>query len=141
MQLRSAQLLFAFFIAVIGGAITPAHAQLAQLLMPEVALKSGESVDLGDLSWTNNCKTFLKGTPQVEILDGPPGVTAAVKEKMVLPRMAQCSKRVKGGNLSLTVGDISEESVSSLRLRLKYETLEGRRDRNISVRVVLVPSD
>jgi hypothetical protein len=125
-------------LAIFFGASEPAQAQLSQAIMTEVALKSGETVDLSDISWTINCKNFLKGVPEVEILQGPPGVTASIKEKMVLPRIKQCPNRVRGGTLSVSANDVTEDSTSVLLLRLKYPTLEGRRDRNWSVRVVLV---
>ena len=51
-----------------------------------IALKSGETDQLTDLYFVSNCKSILKSAPEVEILDGPPGVTVSVKEDMVLPR-------------------------------------------------------
>jgi hypothetical protein len=138
MQSKLTILLLALFLTAF--TVAPARAQLHQAIMTEVALKSGESVDLGDLWWTVNCKTFLKGLPEVEILEGPSGVVAAIKEKMVLPRIAQCANRVRGANLTLTASDITDDSTSVVRLRIKYPTLEGRRDRNWSIRVVLIAS-
>ena len=140
MQRKMVFLLLALSLTAIGSIVPPAQAQLHQLLMTEVAMKSGESVDISDLWWVVNCKTFLKGLPEVEILEGPPGVAAIVKEKMVLPRLGECGKRVKGAALSLSAGDITDDSTSVLRLRIRYPTLEGRRDRNWSIRVVLIAS-
>jgi hypothetical protein len=139
MHLMSKMLGVIVGLALMTAASTPARSQINQALMSEVALKSGESVELGDLLWTVNCRTYLKGLPQVEILDGPPAVTVAVKEKMILPRFKQCAKRVPGGTLSLTAGDITDESYTTLRLRIKYNTLEGPRDRSVSLRVALIP--
>jgi hypothetical protein len=116
MQSKTGISLFFLSLIVFGSATIEARAQ-AELLL-EVALKSGESVEIGDLAWTINCRTFLKGMPEVEILDGPPGVTAAVKEKMVLPRGSQCAKRVPGALLSLKAADSIEDSSSVLRLRI-----------------------
>jgi hypothetical protein len=37
-----------------------------------IALKSGESVEVGDIAYVINCKSVSKSTPEVEILEGPP---------------------------------------------------------------------
>src|SRR4051794_16116965 len=84
-----------------------AHAQPAPLM--EIALKSGESAEITELWYISKCKSILKGTPEVEVLDGPPGVTAVVTEKMVLPRSAGCAKKVSGGVLSVKAGEITED--------------------------------
>jgi hypothetical protein len=115
---------------------TPASAQTTI----EIALKSGESAEISDLSWTVNCKTFLKGLPEVEILDGPPGVIATVTEKMVLPRLRNCAKRVPGGLLTIKAGEITEDSATTMRVRVKYNTLEGRRQSLWTFHVVLIAS-
>ena len=57
-----------------------AFAQSIDWSVKNIAMKSGESTELGDIYFINlNCKSVLKETPQVEILDGPPGVTAVIK--------------------------------------------------------------
>jgi hypothetical protein len=45
-----------------------------------LALKNGESVEVGPVYFVQNCKSILKSTPEVEILDGPAGVEATIKE-------------------------------------------------------------
>src|SRR5262245_39294993 len=63
-------------ISVSGGGV---QAQTIQFTVKDVALKSGESAELGDVFYISaSCKSLLKATPEVEILDGPPGVTAAI---------------------------------------------------------------
>jgi hypothetical protein len=61
-----------------------------------IALKSGESAELGDVYYINaiDCTSLLKATPEVEILGGPPGVTAAIKEDGIVPSGAGCTKPV-----------------------------------------------
>jgi hypothetical protein len=55
---------------VLGGA--PAQAQTISGTLA-IALKSGESFELGDVYWiSSTCNSMLIGTPEVEILDGPP---------------------------------------------------------------------
>jgi hypothetical protein len=71
-------------ISVSGGGV---RAQTIQFTVKEVALKSGESVELGDVFYiSTSCKSVLKATPEVEILDGPPGVTAVINPAKVVPR-------------------------------------------------------
>ena len=100
-----------------------ARAQVRQLLNAEtIALKSGESTDVSDLYWVVNCRSYLKAPPEVEILDGPPQVSAAVKEAMVLPRRQNCPKPVQGGILVLSAKEIEDPSFSRLTLRMNYKT-------------------
>jgi hypothetical protein len=115
---------------------------LASLLMPAsvhaqgvmalgnaatIALKSGESTEVFNLSWVVNCRSFLNGTPEVEILDGPPQVSATVKPAKVLPRVQNCSEPVEGGTLVLSAKDIVDPSFSLLTLRITYKTPDGDR--------------
>jgi hypothetical protein len=113
------------------GILGSAEAQAQQIKIP-IALKSGESIEVGNLSWTSNCRSLLKSVPEVEILDGPPGVTASVKEAMVIPRTANgnCAKPVQGGKLVIAAKDIEDESNSTLTLRITYRTRDG--DRQLS---------
>jgi hypothetical protein len=67
-----------------------------------IALKSGESAEVGDLYFVTNCRSILKGTPDVEILDGPPGISVAIKAAMVTPRAQRCSNQVPGGKLVIS---------------------------------------
>ena len=90
-------------ILALVGAIWPG-AVCAQTVAgaPSLALKSGETLELGDLSLvTSNCSSLLKATPTVEILEGPPGVAVSVKDAMVVPRWQNCAKRVPGGKLMI----------------------------------------
>jgi hypothetical protein len=88
------------FCLAIAGIVDGAGAQAQTITgSASIALKSGESVDVGEVFYVINCKSLLRSTPEVEILDGPPGVTATVKEKMVLPRGGHCANRVPGGLL------------------------------------------
>jgi len=127
-----------FLLMMMLAASTAANAQSAPLM--EIALKSGESAEIMDLWYISRCKSILKGTPEVEVLDGPPGVTAVVTEKMVLPRYAGCAKKVSGGLLSVKAGEIAEDSTTEMKLRVRYNTLDGRRDRSITLRIVLIQS-
>jgi hypothetical protein len=65
--------------------------------------------------------------PEVEVLDGPPGVTVSIKEDMVLPRAQNCASRVKGGTLVIAAKDIEDTSFSELTVRITYRTRDGDR--------------
>ncbi len=130
-----ALLLLIFF--VIRGA---AQAQTIFWAVRDVALKSGESTELADIWWINHsCKSMLKATPEVEILDGPPGVTAVINPAKVVPRTYSCAKPVAGGKLVITAKDIQEHSYTRMVLRINYKTLNGDRERSESVNIALFP--
>ena len=58
----------------IAGSLLGAGAQAQNVKRVQtIALKSGESADLGSVYSVVNCKSILKSAPEVEILDGPPG--------------------------------------------------------------------
>jgi hypothetical protein len=112
---------------IVGG--TGAHAQTITN-SPTIALKSGETGELGELFWVVNCRSVLKSTPEAEILDGPPGVSIAVKAAQVTPRAQRCSKPVPGGTLVITTGDIEDTSYTTLTIRITYRGRDG--DRKLS---------
>lgn len=78
---------------------------------PSVALKSGESIEVGDVYFISNCRSLLKSPPEVEILDGPQTVTAVIKEAMVIPRRWRCANQVPGGKLILTAKSIEDRAI------------------------------
>jgi hypothetical protein len=107
-------------------AIAGAHGQTITG-SPTIALKSGESTEISDLYFITNCRSLLKGTPEAEVVDGPPGVSVAVKEAMVLPRQQKCANRVPGGTLVITAKDIADPSYTPLTVRITYRTRDGDR--------------
>lgn len=129
---------FCVTVASLGSA-APAKAQLLQLLMAEIALKSGETVEIGNVGWSINCRSFLKSTPVVTILDGPPEVTAQIKEAQIIPRVGQCAKSIPGGKLFVTAGEVTEQSYTTMVLRVRYNTRDGVRDRSQSIAISLLP--
>ena len=104
-----------------------------------VALKSGESVEVGNVYYAINCRSLLKSAPEVEVLEGPPGVTASIKEGMVLPRVGNCAKRVPGGTLVLTAKDIEDPSYTPLTLRFIFKTKDGERKLSHVFNLSLIP--
>lgn len=112
-----------------------AHAQSTL----RVALKSGESVDIGPVYFITNCKSIVIGRPEVEILEGPPEVTVSIREEMVLPRVQNCAQKVPGGTVVLTAKDVTASKEAKLTYRVKYKTKDGDRQRGAVVNVSLFP--
>jgi hypothetical protein len=112
-----------------------AHAQSTL----RVALKNGESVDIGPVYFITNCKSIVIGRPEVEILEGPPEVTVSIREEMVLPRVQNCAQKVPGGTVVLTAKDVTASKEAKLTYRVKYKTKDGDRQRGVVVNVSLFP--
>jgi len=106
---------------------------------PTIALRSGESAELGELFWVVNCRSVLKSTPEAEILDGPPGVSVAVKAAMVTARAQRCSKPVPGGMLVITAGNIEDASYTPLTIRITYHGRDGDRTPSVIYNLSLLP--
>jgi hypothetical protein len=104
-----------------------AQAQRTIAGSPTVALKSGETIELGVVYLVTNCRSVLTSTPEAEVLAGPSQVTVSVKQEMVLPRAQQCASRVSGGKLMITAKEIEEPSYSNLTVRITYKTKDGER--------------
>jgi hypothetical protein len=139
MRVYSKSLLMIVHLAIAGLlASAGAHAQTISG-SPSLALKSGESIEVGNVYYVANCRSLLKSTPEVEILDGPPGVTATIKEAMVLPRRGNCANRVPGGTLVLTAKDIEDPSYGALTVRLTFNTKDGERKFSRVYNVSLLP--
>ena len=104
-----------------------------------IALKSGEAIELGNVYWVSHCRSLLKSTPEVEVLEGPPQVTVSVKEAMVLPRAQGCAKKVPGGILVITAKEIDDPSYTHLSVRVNYKTKDGDRKFGHVYNLHLVP--
>jgi hypothetical protein len=81
----------------------------------------------------------LNGTPTVEIVDGPPGVSVAVKDAMVVPRWLNCAKPVPGGKLMISAKDIEDASYTRLTIRVTFKTKDGERQRSEVYNLSLFP--
>ena len=114
---NKAALLWLLLLLLVGGG---AQAQSIQFTVKEIALKNGDSTELGDVFYiSTNCKSLLKGTPEVEILDGPPGVAAVINAAKVVPRGYSCAKPISGGKLVITAKDIQDYSYTRMVLRIR----------------------
>jgi hypothetical protein len=130
-------ILAAILASFISSAATEARAQ-----NPEeagIALKGGESVDLGSLWYVANCRSIMIGSPEVEVLEGRPELKLSVKEEMVLPRSQNCSSKVPGAILTATAKDVKEAIHAKLTYRVKYKTKDGDRQRARTYNVSLFP--
>ena len=126
------------FLAILGVGIATfagtARAD-AQEELPRISLKSGETVELRNISFTRNCRSILKETPVIEVLEGPEELTLTIKPATVVLRSDKCSNSVEGGIVVATAKDVKASKESRLTYRVKYKTLEG--DRQVA-RVYLV---
>jgi hypothetical protein len=104
-----------------------------------IALRNGESAELGSVWFVANCRSIMIGLPEVEILEGPPGLTLSIKEAMVLPRRLNCANQVPGGILVATAKDVTEPVQGKLVYRVKYKTKDGDRQLAQTYNVSLFP--
>jgi len=133
-------LVFSFLSAVLIG--NSASAQTVHFAVRDVVLKNGESTELAEVWWISaDCKSLLKETPEVEIIDGPPGVTATITAAKVVPRTYSCAKPISGGKLVIAAKDVHNHSYTRMVLRVRYKTLMGNRERAENINIALFPSE
>jgi len=117
-----------------------AQAQTIHASVEDVALRNGESVEYGDVYLIGaNCSSLLTSAPEVEVMDGPPGVAVAIKRAMVVPRGHSCGRSVLGGKLFISAHGIDDYSYSPMVLRITYKTRSGNVQRSQHINVTLFP--
>lgn len=82
---------------------------------------------------------MLTATPEVEVMDGPPGVAVSIKQAMVVPRYHGCGKPVTGGKMLFSASNIEDYSYTRMVLRVTYKTRSGNVQRSQHVNVALFP--
>jgi hypothetical protein len=92
-----------------------------------IAVRSGETVELGDVFWVAKCHSTLLAVPTVEIMEGAPELSFAVKAAMVVPRKYGCEQAVEGGKLLLTAATVTEAREAKIVYRLLYKLIDGER--------------
>jgi hypothetical protein len=126
------------YLTLAGGGA--AQAQMIHVSVEDVALRNGESTEFGDAFLVGpDCKSLLTAVPEVEVMDGPPGVAVAVKEVMVVPHGHGCDKSVPGGRVVITANDIDVYSYTRMVLRITYKTPNGNLQRSRHINVALFP--
>lgn len=117
-----------------------AQAQTIHASVEDIALKNGESVEFGDVYLIGaNCRSLITTVPEIEVMDGPPGVAVAIKEAMVVPHGQGCDQSVPGGRVFITAKDIDVYSYSRMVLRITYKTPSGNLQRSQHINVALFP--
>jgi hypothetical protein len=117
-----------------------AAAQTIHLSVEEIALRNGESVEFGDVYLIGaDCSSLLTSEPEVEVMDGPPGVAVAIKRAMVVPHGHGCAKSVLGGKMQITAQGIVAYSYTRMILRITYKTPSGDLQRSQHINVALFP--
>lgn len=104
-----------------------------------LALKNGESIEIGTVYWVVNCRSIMLGMPDVEVLEGPPGLKLSIQEGPVLPRRQGCAAKVPGGTLMMTANGVTEKTEARLTYRIKYKTKDGDRQSSNTFIVSLFP--
>jgi hypothetical protein len=104
-----------------------------------VALRSGESTDLGAVYWVESCQSIVKSFIGVEILEGPPGVVIALREQPVRARRQNCPNEVPGAIVTITAKEVTEKTSATTRYRVKYDTEDGKKQSNHTVKIDLYP--
>jgi hypothetical protein len=106
---------------------------------PRIALKSGESAQLGLVYWVINCRSILVGDPEVEVLEGPEELTLEIKKGNVIPRAQNCANPAPGGTLIATAKEVKERKDAKLTYRVKYKSKQGDRQVSGTYNVSLFP--
>lgn len=118
----------------------PVQAQTIDRPYINVALKNGETSEVHDVFYIgHNCRALTTATPEVEVLDGPPGVNVVIKPAMVVPRGLGCAKPVSGGKLYFSAKEIDDYSHTTMVVRITYKTREGDRKFSRHYNVTLFP--
>ena len=136
-KMRLPAIVAAFLLA--GPGLGNHGAANAQDALRQVAVKNGESIDLGTVYYVSNRKSIMIGLPVVEVLEGPSSVALSIREEPVLPRRQGCAAKVAGGTLVLTAKDVTEPAEAKLTYRLNYETKDGPRQSSAALMVSLFP--
>jgi hypothetical protein len=135
MQVKSAVL------PAVGLIVAIAFAGVSAEAADVVALKSGETAELGNLFFVVNCRSTLKGTMTVEVLEGPPEITASIRLQQIIPRIQNCAKPVPGGVLLLSAAkEIKARTQAKVVLRVKYPIVDGgERQKSFDIDLILLP--
>jgi hypothetical protein len=132
-----------FRLIVCGGMaiFVGATAAPAQQNVPRIVLKSGESAGLMNVFNIVNCRSVATGSPEVEILEGPPEISLTIKEQPIIPRAYNCANPVPGGKLVMTAKEVGQPKEAKLTFRVKYPGKTGERQWGYVYNVSLFPKE
>lgn len=105
----------------------------------DVALKPGEKGDLFAVYWVANCKSILKRFAGADVLAGPPGVVAVLREEPVSARRQGCTEKVSGATLVLGAEADAPAYEGTVRVRVRYVTEDGDKQSVHPVKVLILP--
>lgn len=135
-------LVIALAAAALAGCLSSsfAGAQTIRESVRDIALRNGESTEFADVWYISaDCRSLLVGTPEVEIMEGPPGVSVVINPAKIVPRTYSCANPISGGKMIISANGIEEHSRSTMVLRVTYKTRNGVRQRSHHIRVALFP--
>lgn len=140
MHVRPGSIAALSWLCVALGAGSAAQAQTIHVPVEEVALRNGESVEFGEVYLIGgDCSSVLTSAPEVEVMDGPPGVAVAIERAMVIPYGHGCDGAVLGGKMNITARGITDYSYSRMTLRITYTTPSGSLQRSQHINITLFP--
>lgn len=140
MYSRSTSIVVVGLLCLAVVAQSSAEAQTIHQSVEDIALRNGESVEFGNLYLIGaDCKSLLISEPEVEIMDGPPGVAVAIRRAMIAPYEHGCEGAVLGGKMQITARDVEVYSYSRMILRITYKTQSGDLQRSQHINVALFP--
>jgi hypothetical protein len=115
-------------------AIAGAHAQQAPR---PIALKSGESTELRNYYFVQNCRSIMMGSPVLDVLEGPEELAITLKAGTKVPQ--KCTKPVPGGTVIATAKAVKAPKEAKLTIRLTFKTKVGERQSSSAYKVSLFP--
>jgi hypothetical protein len=124
---------------LLGTADALAQTNVPPSAISRIALKSGESWEIGLAYSVRNCRSIMTAKPEIEVLEGAPEITVTIKEGEVVPRQQGCANKVPGGTIVAAAGKVTETKLIRLIARVKYKTKEGDRQSAVVYDISLVP--
>jgi hypothetical protein len=128
-----------FLISIIVAALTIGPVKAQTPVTSTYAAKAGETIDLGPIYWVNaqTCQSLATAKSDVEMLEGPPGLTFEIKEDMVVPVAQGCKNKIKGGRLLMTVPSDIEAASAHVVVRLIHHDRSGEQKRGFAFNLLI----
>jgi hypothetical protein len=98
----------------------------AQEYSATLSAKIGETLDVFPVYWVGNCQSRLVKFEGIDVLEGPSGVTLALREQKVFARRQNCPNQIPGAVVTLTVQTAAAKFSGPVAFRVRYFTEDGR---------------